>query len=343
MRKYSSSFLSILISFIILFPGSCKEKPQRTVHRSFYYWKSVFRLQPAEAEILTNLHIENLYIKLFDVVWNNERKKAEPAAQINFSQPPPAAIKIIPVIFITNETLQQLPLTQTDSLAGNIIKLLSTLVSNASLYLSGEIQIDCDWTAGTKEKYFRLLIALKKNDFIKNKILSVTIRLHQLKYISENGIPPADKGLLMCYNMGNLRHPETKNSIIEEGELKKYVNRLSLYPLQLDVALPVFGWWIWFRGDYYKGLIHSEEIKLLNNPSEKIIIRNDTVINGYNFARGDWLRHEDSPAESIAEVTKILRHKLPGDRISIILYHLDENNLSKYSTHELESFFNGFR
>jgi hypothetical protein len=341
MRKYYSSFLSILISFSIL--SSCKEKPQRTVHRSFYYWKSVFKLQPAEAKSLTSLHIENLYIKFFDVTWDDEKKKAEPAAQVHFAQVPSSAVSITPVVFITNETLQQLLPAQVDTLASDIIKLLTDLIVTQSIHISKEIQVDCDWTVGTKEKYFRLLTAIKKNDYCKGKVLSATIRLYQLKFISENGVPPVDKGLLMCYNMGNLRHPETSNSIIEPEELKKYTKQLSLYPLPLDVALPVFDWWVWFRNEHFKGLIHAEEMKSLSSVDKKLIFQNDTQINGYTFEKGDWLRHEDSPVKSVKEIASFLRSKLSTDSLHVILYHLDENNLSKYSTHELESFFDSFR
>ena len=71
-------------------------------------------------------------------------------------------------------------------------------------------------------------------------MLSATIRLHQLKFIGESGIPPVDKGLLMCYNMGDLHRLRISNSILETAELKKYIKQLSVYPLKLDVAfLPV--------------------------------------------------------------------------------------------------------
>ena len=342
MRKYCSWFLSILILFVAVFIYSCGAKHQRVVRRSFYYWKSVFKLQPAEAGTLGNLNIETLYIKFFDVVWNDEEKKAEPVAQVKFAQLPSSIVSVTPVVFVTNEALQQLSLSQADSLAPNIIKLLAALAANPSLLLSKEIQIDCDWTATTKEKYFRLLTAFRNNNYCKGKIVSATIRLHQLKFVSESGVPPVDKGLLMCYNMGNLRHPETTNSIIEPGEFKKYTKRLSLYPLSLDIALPVFDWWVWFRGEHYKGLIHSDEMKLPGRGNKKIIFQNDTLLNRYTFEKGDWLRYENSPVESLNEIANTLRHKLANDSINVILYHLDENNLSKYSTHELESIFDSF-
>ncbi len=57
-----------------------------------------------------------------------------------------------------------------------------------------EIQIDCDWTERTRNAYFQLLTALKREPFLQGKILSATIRLHQVKYVQRSGIPPADRG-----------------------------------------------------------------------------------------------------------------------------------------------------
>jgi hypothetical protein len=120
-----------------------------------------------------------------------------------------------------------------------------------------EIQIDCDWTLSTKEKYFALLNTLK-NEVDKNVSISATIRLHQIKYASTTGIPPVKKGMLMYYNMGNLQSL-TSNSIFNEIDAEKYAPYIKQYPLHLDAVLPVFKWVKVFR--------NKQMIKLLNQTS----------------------------------------------------------------------------
>ena len=61
-----------------------------------------------------------------------------------------------------------------------------------------EIQIDCDWTKSTKDKYFYLLKKIKE---LSKKEISCTLRLYPYKYPEIMGVPPVDKAMLMCYNL----------------------------------------------------------------------------------------------------------------------------------------------
>lgn len=310
------------------------------MQRSFYYWRSVFKLSERERSYLKDLSVNHLYIKFFDVTWDQIQNTSKPVAKILFSEKPPRNILIIPVVFITNETVQQINAAAIDSLAFNISKLLSS--SSATLSLSEEVQIDCDWTVNTKEKYFQLLQSLRRQTFFRNKILSATIRLHQLKFVSENGVPPVDKGLLMCYNMGNLRHPQTKNSIIEAEELKKYIKNMDHYPLAIDIALPVFDWWVKFNQNQYAGLVHTFYLPDSLHRKERWNFTNDTSMNGIQFKKGEWLRYEGSNIDVLKESIYSLNKKLKSGELNVILYHLDENNLKQYTTYELENLYNSF-
>ena len=318
----------------------CAKKEERRVQRSFYYWRSAFKLSEKEHSYLKDLSVKNLYIKFFDITWDPVQNVAKPVAKILFSEKPAIDILITPVVFITNETIQQTKPELVDSLAGNISKLLSSTA--AGLSLSNEVQIDCDWTVSTKEKYFLLLQALRKQSFFKNKMLSATIRLHQVKFVSQNGVPPVDKGLVMCYNMGNLRHPETKNSIIETEELKKYIKNLHHYPLSLDIALPVFDWWVKFDGNRFAGLVHSFYLPDSLKRNARFDFKKDTVINEIYFKKGEWLRYEGSNMDVLKECIYSLNKKLRSGKLNVILYHLDENNLKQYTPYELENIYSSF-
>lgn len=312
------------------------------MQRSFYYWKTGFSLSPKEKNYLRDLSVQHLYIKLFDVSWSNERQAALPVAKSLFREAPPENTIITPVVFITNETLVKIDAGRLNELSGRIASLLSSISSSSRLKLSGEVQIDCDWTGGTKDKYFSLLKSLRQTAFFQGKKLSATIRLHQLKYLSDNGVPPVDKGLLMAYNMGNLRHPETGNSIIEPSELKKYIRHMDDYPLPLDVALPLFEWYVLFRQNSYKGLVQRLQNDSLPWKNDRHVFLRDTTVDGYAFRAGDWLRRERSDAGEVKTCANLLAKKLKNGEVNVILYHLDEYYLNKYQLYELESFYNSF-
>lgn len=313
------------------------------MHSSFYWWKTVFSLTPKEQQALTDLNIRKLYVKFFDVDWEEAKGIATPVAKIIFSQKQPGNISITPVVFLTQEPLEHLNEQGLDSLAANISSLLSSISINNHLALSNEAQLDCDWTQSTRNNYFYLLNKLKQHTFFQHKIISATIRLHQVKFVSQSGIPPVDKGLLMCYNMGNLRHPQTKNSIIDVDELKKYSNNLDSYKLPLDVALPIFDWWVFFDEGRYKGLVREFNPGEAWKGKERIVFAKDTTINGTSFKAGQWLRHEGSDAAVVKKCAELISNKIKRKELTVILYHLDENNLTKYATHEMENIYNSFQ
>jgi hypothetical protein len=170
-----------------------------------------------------------------------------------------------------------------------------------------------------------------------------------LKYANKTGIPPVDKGLLMCYNMGNLKNPVTDNSILEAAELKKYINSLSAYPLPMDIALPLFEWKVLFRNNNYTGLIQNlPDDSLKNNSSVKqsgnrYSFTQDTNVAGYSFLANDILRDEKSNYDEVLAAAKEIAVHLKNTRPRVVFYHLDSVILKKYTSHELQNVFNCFR
>ncbi len=336
---------ALLKLFIVSSLFSCNEsKEPRNIEPAFYYWKSVLNLTNFEKQKLDSLKVKTIYIKFFDVDWDEAGNKPEPVAKLQTVKG--VLLKgysIIPVIFITNAYIQKIDSSQTNQLAEKIMELLRSQIAETGFDSIPEVQIDCDWTASTRGKYFDILKNIKR---IKpNARLSCTIRLHQIKYVAKTGVPPVDRGLLMCYNMGNLKDPATKNSILETEELKKYTANLSSYPLPLDVAFPLFDWKVLYRNNRYTGLIQNlPEAAFGNSFSSKTgnryLVLKDTLLAGYDLKQGDMIRDEQSDIkEVLATAAEISKH-LRNTQLRVSLYHLDSVILSKYTTHELESIYN---
>ena len=338
----------VLVALVLL--AACRQKKvSRTIEPAFYYWKTNLAISPFEQGRMDSLHIKTIYLRFFDIDWDENSRSPVPVAKLTVTGNPVGNhTAIIPTVFITNECIRRIGDSQITGLANRIYTLTQDMLNSYGFNQVSEIQFDCDWTAATKETYFELLRktkALWKNTAIP---LSATIRLHQVKFLTRTGVPPVDKGLLMCYNMGNLTDPSTRNSILETAELKKYTGNLSTYPLPLDLALPLFDWKVLFRNNQYKGLMHDLPDSLLTAPlakrtSNRFAILTDTVIGGYALQKGDWLRSEQSDIAGILAAAKVISEQWQNTRPRVSLYHLDSVILSKYSLHELESIFLNLR
>ncbi len=341
---YSVYWLGFVLFYLTTGLFSCNKKAGvKTVERSFYYWKSVVKPTDFELRRLDALSVKTIYVKFFDVDWETSSKEAIPVAKMQacdkqlFQQH-----NIIPTVFITNECMQQIDSTQSITLASKISKLIKDLCQVNQISSIKEIQIDCDWTVSTAKKYFILLKTLHQ---LCQTNLSATIRLHQIKFFAKTGVPPVNRGLLMCYNMGNLKNPATKNSIIETDELKRYTGNLSNYPLPLDIAFPLFGWKVLFRNHIYKGLVENlpENIfttSFSTKQNGRIEILKDTLLAGYELKKGDMLRLENSDISTILAVAKEVNRHLKNTQLRVSFYHLDSVTLKKYATHDLESIYN---
>lgn len=336
---------------VICFIFSCKENNQsRRITPSFYYWKSIVNLTSFEKQKLDSLKVKTIYLKFFDVDWDETAGRPVSAAKLQATSAGQLkGFLVIPTVFITNECIQKIDSSQIENLAENIYSLILEIKQLNDVDSIPEIQIDCDWTAATKDKYFQLLKIIKlsagSNGKTPNTKLSATIRLHQIKFLSKTGIPPVDRGLLMCYNMGNLKDPATKNSIVETEEIKKYVGNLSSYPLPLDVAFPLFDWKVLYRNNVYSGLIQglpdaAFSNAFCNKTGNRYNVLKDTLLLGYNLRKGDMIRDEQSDIKEVLAAANEIGKHLKNTPLRVSLYHLDSVILSKYSTHELESIYN---
>ncbi len=330
--KYKIPLLIILIFSI----SACQKKPSKQLERAFYYWKSNFKLSELEKNTLAENQVKKLYIKFFDISWNVARRSFQVDAPIHFSEKLPDSCQIIPVVFITNQTIKNLPKIEIDSLANTILSGISRL----SPQPYSEIQIDCDWTLSTKQKYFSLLKILQKS----NLHLSATIRLHQVKFYKKTGIPPVERGMLMCYNMSDWRNPVTLNSIYSPKLLTQYTEQIKEYPLPLDVVMPIFHWTVVFRNErflYFINNLSAETVKANYNFSQqadkqRFIVKNDGNFQRISIRKGDIFRCEDAPYEDILKGSRNILEKISNQKLTFALYHLDPQNISYYNHEQIQ-------
>ena len=172
-------FLTILIFVWIYNLTLHRERTQPKV--GFYFWTT-------KCKIPQNFPYTP-YIKILDMGFDSKLKVIKTTCKY--------PKKFIPVIYIDNRVLKNYPYQR-------LIKIIKRYT-----YKYKTIQFDCDWTNSTKKKYFLLLKSFLDKD------ITATIRLHQIKYFKQTGIPPIKRGILMFYNMSDFLHIKTKNYILK--------------------------------------------------------------------------------------------------------------------------------
>lgn len=325
-----------LLFFIILLTA-CQQK--REVTTSFYYWKTVYKQNKSENEFLRQFHSKKLYVRIMDVD-NKDAQQPIPVAPVSFANLLPDTLEIVPVVFIVNNVLEDQNEAQLKRLAINITKFVNGKIEQAGKKNYNELQIDCDWTATTRSNYFILLKEISKLN--SGKILSSTLRLHQLKNQEKSGIPPVNKVLLMCYNMGNLREYGRQNSILDVAELKKYAGKnLGFYPMDIDIALPLFSWSVVFREQQYAGISKRVSLLDLKNPllfnhQKDGLYLAKTDLSDFGLFKNDLIRYEESNLKDVVETAEYLSSYLSKKPINLVYYHLDSNLLKNYTFNDLE-------
>ncbi|RKR81534.1 hypothetical protein BDD43_1681 [Mucilaginibacter gracilis] len=313
----------------------------RKVNTSFYYWKTVYKQNATESAYLNHLHSNKLYVRIMDVDMDEDGINPVPVSPVTFQSKLPDTLQIVPVVFIVNDVLRNISKPKLNELAGKLLRFVKGKVTQAGKVDFAEMQIDCDWTAETRDNYFYLLRQIKT--VTGNKTLSVTLRLHQLKNRKRTGVPPADKVLLMCYNMGNLRKYGTQNSIIELSELKKYAGEnLSTYPMPMDIGLPLFSWAVAFRNKEYAGIDKRINFNILNDEKQFRSNGNGLYsavadLPAYGLLKGDEIRWEDSALADVQAATVYISKYLKPGNINVVYFHLDDDVIKKYKYEGLQN------
>ncbi|MCD0489908.1 hypothetical protein LPB86_16825 [Pedobacter sp. MC2016-14] len=335
--KFRASAYIIGFSLLIML-ASCDKK--RVAQTSFYYWKTVYQDNATAQQYFKALQCKKLYVRMMDV--DAGENGPVPISPITFKTTLPDSVEMIPVVFIVNNVLKNQSHHQLDYLADKIIYYVNGKIRQAGKSSFKELQIDCDWTRSTRDNYFYLLNRIKANKSLKNKVLSATLRLHQLKNIKVNGIPPVTRVMLMCYNMGNLRKYGTQNSILDQTELEKYMGKnLSSYPKQVDVGLPLFSWAVVFRQKQYAGIAKGLHRNLLNNQqSFKALSHHFYLLlhdlPDHGLKRGDEIRWEDVSTVQLNTAATYIEKYLKADTVNVIYFHLDELTLKQHTYENLE-------
>jgi hypothetical protein len=335
---------------------------------SFYYWKTTLSSEEVQSAAMARFSpkTEPLYLRLFDVDYSAGHNDAIPVGETNLEyvvldRP------VAPVVFITNRVFTQLRGGQIDSLAARVARRIykrtyylgervwGHALDNATPEVQSvlreqrdsfvidwrqrmipEVQIDCDWTPATRDAYFRFLKVFKQDYLAQNRRLSCTIRLHQFRERQQNGVPPVDRGTLMCYNVASPKDTSARNAIFDPQLVEGYLKNQPDYPIPLDIALPVFNWGAWFRSGEFRGLLRNWEAPPPGDTSlyqalggNIFQVRRDETIGNDFLREGDLIRLDQATPEQVLSVLPRLKPLLASDG-RLLIFDWDSTKTTRY-------------
>ncbi len=313
--------------------------PKRHHNVDFYYWKSKCAIGETERDCFNQLKCQRLFVRLFDVDMQNGAPM--PVGQIqgfDSGQLPNDSIRVIPVVFITNQTfLDCVGNEDIERLATNVSSAIEHVMEKAGVSYD-EIQIDCDWTERTCDPYFRFL---KRLADLSGHDISCTLRLHQVRDREKTGVPPVSRGSLMCYATSSPMEGMTRNSILDMELLKAYTSNINDYPLDFDVILPIYSWGIVTN--------HLGQVKLINGLTEAdlqtpmfekkddnlYLVKEDGFVQNLYVNAGFTIKIEAITPELLAEAKQYLDRQIDRD-FPWVYFHLSQGFLNRFSIEELK-------
>ncbi len=323
--------------------------------RAFYYWRTTFALSTAEQHALGELGVTRLYLRMFDVEWRADQDG--PATMGPLQTEDAAALgdlEVVPVVYLKNDVFKQVPAGRTAELAAWTWREVTRRTQALGVTVR-ELQLDCDWTDSTRDRFFAFVRDLDAVAGPAGVALSATIRLHQIKYRERTGVPPVARGMLMFYNMGRFSPDPEARAIFDEDAARRYLTRIDDYPLPLDAALPIWSWTIHLRDDVVEGLLQSTDPDELADldflaPAgpDRYRVTRTAFLHGTLLREADVLKVEvTGPSETQTAATMLAARLAPrapgGAARAVALFDLSERNLHRHGLDDLDHVFRTFR
>lgn len=318
---------------------------------SAFRWKNNYWLEGGEEQAITRNGIQRVYHKLLDIDWN-PANGAHPISVVripyqwrNYSERNgnwTDQVELVPCVYITNNTFLKLDDAGTDLLARNLLRKLRMELPEQ---VHG-VLLDCDWSARTKDRFFRLTRIM--NDSL-DVPLTVTVRLHQYAQPAKTGVPPADRGMLMPYNVGTITDPGDVNSIFDRATAEPYFAHARPYPLPLDIGLPAFSWGVQFRNGAFVGVLQDQQVQdalslgmLTGETNGTLQVTQENNEHMPQLHLGDVVRVERMTPEVIAQVAELARTAANSDTLAVAYFEVGTGTFQRMSREQVKAGFDRF-
>ena len=300
----------ITACLLALLASACGRTDGGGSRRSVYYWSTVLDIDSTKQAFIDRHGVNRMYVRYFDVVIGEDGRPV-PNATLRFRTGVPRGMEIVPTVYIVNDCMA----ADTTDLARLTLRRIMQMNATNDVGKVKEIQIDCDWTRRTRQRYFSFLRTLRRLAAAEGIEVTVTIRLHQLA----ESAPPVKRGVLMMYNTGDFTDISCGKPILDMRDAAPYLRHLADYELPLSAAYPIYSWRILFRGGRYVGIMHRDD--------DLPVLQGDSIV---------------TRAPSLDDITTAagaVGSRRPDANSEIILFDLSRQNATRFKPDDYEKIF----
>ena len=336
--------LTLALSTMLLLVISCSQETKTA--NSFLIRNNHVQIDEFRKQIIEQTNTKRLYIKFFDVVFNEWQQRPLPLAQVEFDTASlkwikDAGIEIVPVLYINNDLIDKVVPEHINALADRIMLLLKTRLEQFYIANPKIVHIDCDWSISSQEKYFDLLRYFQTLPFFLDKQISVAVRPKQIGKNVKFGTPPVRRAIFTLDKQNEEFDPTLLNS----------------YAIPLDVSLPLFNDPLIFRNDQLMGSISGlpdslwknekvcrvsgEHPDAIPNPDHFEVLK-DTVVKFNYLKSGDKIENIKWDTAMLAHLVSSIQNNLKSPERTVILNQLDSIKIRQYSNAQLKAAFESF-
>ena len=147
----------ITACLLALLASACGRTDGGGSRRSLYYWSTVLDIDSTKQAFIDRHGISRMYVRYFDVVAGEDGRPV-PNATLRFRTGVPQGMEIVPTVSIVNDCMA----ADTTDLARLTLRRIMQMNATNDVGKVKEIQIDCDWTRRTRQRYFSFLRTLRR-------------------------------------------------------------------------------------------------------------------------------------------------------------------------------------
>jgi hypothetical protein len=309
--------------FVVLLLACCRQQPPASLPegQAVYFWRTELRLDSTERQFLENYHINKVYCRYFDVVMDNDNGNDNGNVNANLngngnengassvSGGLPAGFPHPNATLAFADTLPQgIALVPTVYITENCMHQQHD--SLAARVVRRVVQMNATNHIGGVSELQIDCDYTARSRAVYYAFLEEVRRLAREQGMTlsttirlhqlQMPAPPADYGVLMLYNTGAPSNYRQRNPILDERDVQPYVRYLSDYPLPLAAAYPVYRW-----------IRQVEGVRIEHTVDADVILHVKQMV--------------ESQRESLKD--------------NIIVYHLDEENINRYTPQTYEAIF----
>jgi|DewCreStandDraft_4_1066084.scaffolds.fasta_scaffold54801_2 hypothetical protein len=327
---------NLLICFFLLFIISCTNKNEKGILVN----KNPFTLSENEMQFIKSNYVDKVYINFF-CIDKTDKNEITVKSKVIYSEKPTRQYRVVPVVEITEKSLLRASELEIEQISNTICNNLLSITTQNKLNEIIEIAVLYDFTdnIGNQKKFLSLISYLNKNDFFNDKIISLIVKISNLKLLDKSVIKAADHIIIDFGNTGNISDYNTINSLFDWNTVEPHISLVNKIDKPISAMLIVQPRVLVYRNNkfycsikniYENSLSDKNTYERIQPAYYKVLIK--TVLSGVKLEKNDILKTEKPDFDDYKKIAKQLNNK----KADIIIYPINEDVIKTSEENDVE-------